>query len=296
MKRTLRRLLLVTLIFAVLLSCGCTNGFAGESTEIDTVKLLTPEDIESIFAAISQEVTEKYPIDTDINGSRIVYWLEGGKVWHESRACGSIENAEPEKVVSGSIDDALAAGKERPCKICSADSEYTAADQTDADPSTEEDITVEETVRYPKDYDSSGKLVVYWLEGGKVWHESLSCGSLKGSSSDKIMSGHFDEAIAAGKERPCKICGADSEYSEEEYTTRVPETTEDTTVVLTDKYEKDYAPNGELIVYWLEGGGVWHESRKCPSLSRSDPDKLLSGSEQDAINAGKERVCKNCSK
>lgn len=45
-------------------------------------------------------------------------------------------------------------------------------------------------------------------------------------------------------------------------------------------------------VYWTPNGSVWHITKECSSLSRSK--NIVSGSESDAIAAGKERVCKRC--
>lgn len=49
-----------------------------------------------------------------------------------------------------------------------------------------------------------------------------------------------------------------------------------------------------LEVYWVSGGEVWHVTDKCSSLSRSK--KILSGTVEDAVLAGKTRVCKKCGK
>lgn len=45
-------------------------------------------------------------------------------------------------------------------------------------------------------------------------------------------------------------------------------------------------------VYWTPGGSVWHTTESCSSLSRSK--EIISGTEEQAIQAGKERVCKKC--
>lgn len=45
-------------------------------------------------------------------------------------------------------------------------------------------------------------------------------------------------------------------------------------------------------VYWVKSGKVWHTTKDCPSLSRSK--SILSGSVDDAMAVGKERVCKRC--
>ena len=48
----------------------------------------------------------------------------------------------------------------------------------------------------------------------------------------------------------------------------------------------------EDTVYWVSGGEVWHTKSTCASLSRSK--NILSGTVEDAILAGKARVCKRC--
>lgn len=50
---------------------------------------------------------------------------------------------------------------------------------------------------------------------------------------------------------------------------------------------------GNVVVYWTENGSVWHINLRCASLSRSV--KIESGSEDLALNSGKERLCKKCS-
>lgn len=46
---------------------------------------------------------------------------------------------------------------------------------------------------------------VYWVPSGKVWHTKENCKSL--SRSKNVESGTAGDAIAAGKERVCAICG-----------------------------------------------------------------------------------------
>ncbi len=46
------------------------------------------------------------------------------------------------------------------------------------------------------------------------------------------------------------------------------------------------------VVYWTEGGSVWHNTKDCSALARSK--NIMSGSVHDAVEAGKERVCKKC--
>ena len=46
-------------------------------------------------------------------------------------------------------------------------------------------------------------------------------------------------------------------------------------------------------VYWVKGGSVWHLSRDCYHLRNKD---VISGSVEEAQEAGKTKVCSNCSK
>ena len=48
----------------------------------------------------------------------------------------------------------------------------------------------------------------------------------------------------------------------------------------------------EATVYWTPGGSVWHISRSCSALKNSS--EVLSGTKDEALAAGKERVCKKC--
>ena len=196
----------LSLAFLMLLPfTGCVERFVGEETDYSTGEVLTPEMIESIFEAISTPVTEKYPSETVEDGSVLLYWLENGSVWHISLNCGSIAKSDPKNLHSGSITDALNAGKERGCKVCaknvSLEGGSVTVDNTQA-------VTVEVTSqeKYPKEYDSDGNLVVYWVKNGSVWHVSPKCSRLAKSSSSDILSGTESEAQSSEKERACKIC------------------------------------------------------------------------------------------
>ena len=45
-------------------------------------------------------------------------------------------------------------------------------------------------------------------------------------------------------------------------------------------------------VFWTDGGSVWHITAECSALAKSK--SILSGSESQAMQAGKTRVCKRC--
>lgn len=54
----------------------------------------------------------------------------------------------------------------------------------------------------------------------------------------------------------------------------------------------DSSNSADVIVYWTPNGSVWHIKENCSSLSKSTD--IRSGSTDDAIAAGMERVCKRC--
>lgn len=208
MKRGIVKVLCILSAFFIILSSqGCAYGMLGEATEIDSLKVITPEQIESIFAEISLEETDKYPDETDEEGNGVVFWLEGGSVWHISQFCPSIEKADPEKVKHGSQQDALDSGKKRACKVCGDGTEVVTSDNAEVlQDGTSEPLADQVSDKYPKEYTEDGQLIVFWLENSNVWHISRSCSSLSRSDPAKIIHGVEADAIAAGKERPCKTC------------------------------------------------------------------------------------------
>ncbi len=61
----------------------------------------------------------------------------------------------------------------------------------------------------------------------------------------------------------------------------------------TNAYSESDDPT-ETAVYWTEGGSVWHASSACSYLKNSQ--NVISGTLEEAINAGKERLCSACGK
>ena len=54
-----------------------------------------------------------------------------------------------------------------------------------------------------------------------------------------------------------------------------------------------HTAEGEAEVFWTDGGSVWHVTAECSALAKSK--SVLSGSESQAMQAGKTRACKRCS-
>ena len=52
------------------------------------------------------------------------------------------------------------------------------------------------------------------------------------------------------------------------------------------------APLSEETVFWTAGGSVWHVTAECSALAKSK--SVSSGTEEQAKQAGKSRVCKRC--
>ena len=74
------------------------------------------------------------------------------------------------------------------------ESEEQAAMQTEK----ETEVLTEEETREPADG------VLFWTDGGRVWHESALCSYL--SKKDSVHQGNEEQARAAKKERGCAFC------------------------------------------------------------------------------------------
>ncbi len=114
-KRSIAVLFLLLTLF--LAACGNTARF-------DAGKLLTAEEVAAQRARLeAQNSDEKGGDDTlpedETPHNGIVFWLSGGSVYHLSEACRYI--SEKEGVISGTVDEAHAAGKLRACSSCGKD-------------------------------------------------------------------------------------------------------------------------------------------------------------------------------
>lgn len=156
------------------------------------------------------------------------------------------------------------------------------------------EVSASVTEKYPTDTMEDGSYIVYWLPGGSVWHISLNCGSVSKASPDSLCMGSVSDAIAEGKTRGCKICTSGVEFGEYQ----IPDSAvlSDTDAAQVEKYPEEYDINGDLVVYWTKSGKVWHISPNCSSLSKTSDSDIVKGTEKEAKDSGKERVCKVCSK
>ena len=87
-----------------------------------TGEILGSEALESILASVGTDTpTTKQQEDTKSPETAppedgVYYWTEKGSVWHTLRDCSYL--SESQNVFEGSMDNAVVAGKERPCSRC----------------------------------------------------------------------------------------------------------------------------------------------------------------------------------
>lgn len=108
-KQTRIFVVLVLLVFL----CSCHS--SAPVVEYDG-RLLSAEEIGELGESFRGETETETQEETKEPADGIVHWTAGGEVWHESRSCNRISQTSP--VITGSIDEAIAAKKERACSIC----------------------------------------------------------------------------------------------------------------------------------------------------------------------------------
>ena len=106
----MKRMAMILLLVAMLTSCGESEPFVEYNG-----RLLSEEEL----VAMREKLLEaSQPSDETLHepADGIVYWTEGGEVWHESASCGHLSQKNPAK--TGTVEEAMAAKKERPCSYC----------------------------------------------------------------------------------------------------------------------------------------------------------------------------------
>ena len=117
----MRKLVIIWILLAMLL-CSCSaddvlvsyNGEELSAEEIFELSEQFPRETETV------KETETEAEETVEPADGIVYYSEGGEVWHEWRTCGHL--SQKNEIFTGSIEDAMAAGKERGCSYCTGKS------------------------------------------------------------------------------------------------------------------------------------------------------------------------------
>lgn len=126
---------------------------------------------------------------------------------------------------------------------------------------------------------------VYWVKSGSVYHRDPDCAQLHRSSD--IMSG---TAAQSGKNFACRFCCGKSEDNAEE--TKLPSGNAESTGSTESGGSANITetiPDESQTVYWTPGGSVYHSSKSCPSLAKSE--NVKSGTVKES---GKSRLCKKC--
>ena len=126
---------------------------------------------------------------------------------------------------------------------------------------------------------------VYWVKSGSVYHRDPDCAQLRRSSD--IMSG---TAAQSGKNFACRFCCGKSEDNAEE--TKLPSGNAESTGSAENGGSANITetiPDESQTVYWTPGGSVYHSSKSCPSLAKSE--NVKSGTVKES---GKSRLCKKC--
>ncbi len=126
---------------------------------------------------------------------------------------------------------------------------------------------------------------VYWVKSGSVYHRDPDCAQLRRSSD--IMSG---TAAQSGKNFACRFCCGKSEDNAEE--TKLPSGIDESTGSTESGGSANITetiPDESQTVYWTPGGSVYHSSKSCPSLAKSE--NVKSGTVKES---GKSRLCKKC--
>ena len=95
------------------------NGKELSAEEIFSLADRFPREAETETETLFEIESEETVAPTD----GIVYFTDGGTVWHEWSTCGHL--SQKGEVKSGSIEDAIEAGKERGCSFCAKGEDVT---------------------------------------------------------------------------------------------------------------------------------------------------------------------------
>ena len=77
---------------------------------------LSDEDISELESLMEATTAEKYPAVTDEEGRYVFFFTAGGSVYHRSKNCPRLSSSS--EILSGTEEEAIAAGKKRGCSVC----------------------------------------------------------------------------------------------------------------------------------------------------------------------------------
>lgn len=122
---------------------------------------------------------------------------------------------------------------------------------------------------------------VFWTKSGTFWHTSITCHYL--SRSKTIIHGTVEDAMFAGKSGICSACSKRSDGNG---------------IELLDEDDGKEPTNQDIveetseIFFWVKAGKVYHKSADCRYISNSE--NVICGTEEEAKESGKERICSVC--
>ncbi len=103
----------ITFILALLL-CFLLSA-CSHNRDLSTGSPLSQEELASLSKELFTEADEPDTAD-GFSTREIVYWTEGGSVYHRDKSCYHLKKAET--VIEGSVKHAWSEGKERVCSAC----------------------------------------------------------------------------------------------------------------------------------------------------------------------------------
>ena len=106
----MKKLLVLLIICLLLPSCHSGNEFDGG-------RPISKEELASLSAELFNDTSEPaQPAPGDGNTLYMVYWSDGGSVYHYAMDCRHLKDSK--SIRAGSIRDAQENGKEKACSTC----------------------------------------------------------------------------------------------------------------------------------------------------------------------------------
>ncbi len=129
--RIFRVICALTILFAVILSLvsceeeGASLIISSDTYVVEAGETIDIEQLRKMFLTDTEPPVIPTPDDTSTDATKdvaddeatdTVYWVKNGEVWHTKSACSSLSRSK--NILSGTVEDAMLAGKTRVCKRC----------------------------------------------------------------------------------------------------------------------------------------------------------------------------------